>query len=62
MAIPLNDNLERQTWLEVNPSLSLFGANNDPALGTNADKIEQNALFSVESHLSHNFTKKFWVF
>jgi hypothetical protein len=62
MAIPLNDNLERQTWLEVNPSLSLFGANNDPALGTNADKIDQNALFSVESHLSHNFTKKFWVF
>jgi hypothetical protein len=62
MAIPLNQNLEKPTWLEINPSVFLFGANNEPPRGTFADKIEQAPLFSIESHLSHNISKKFWVF
>jgi hypothetical protein len=62
MAIPLNNNLKRATWLEISPSVMLFGDNNNPPKGTRADKIEQSALLSLESHLSHNFTQNFWAF
>jgi Putative MetA-pathway of phenol degradation len=62
MAIPLNHNMKRATWLEISPSIMMFGDNNEPALGTRADKIEQAPLFSLENHLSHNFTPKFWAF
>lgn len=62
MAIPLNQNLQKATWLEISPSIMLFGDNNEPARGTRADKIEQAPLFSLETHLSHNFNPKFWVF
>jgi hypothetical protein len=62
MAIPLNKDLRRQTWLEINPSVMMFGDNNAPPRGTRADKIEQSAIFSLESHLSHNFNPKFWAF
>jgi hypothetical protein len=62
MAIPLNKDLAKATWLEINPSVFLFGANNEPPRGTFADKIEQAPLYSLETHLSHNFTPKFWVF
>jgi hypothetical protein len=62
MAIPLNHDLKKATWLEISPSVMLFGDNNEPSLGTNASKIEQSAIFSLENHISHNFNPKFWVF
>jgi hypothetical protein len=62
MAIPLNDDMKHATWVEISPAIMLFGANNEPPRGTFAKKIEQAALFSVESHISHNFSPKFWVF
>lgn len=62
VAIPLNKNMAKATWLEISPSLFLFGANNEPPRGTFAKKIEQDMLFSLESHISHNFNPKFWVF
>jgi hypothetical protein len=62
MAIPLNQNMQRATWLEIFPSLMFFGANNQPAKGTRADKITQSAIFSLENHVSHNITPKFWAF
>jgi hypothetical protein len=62
MAIPLNHNLKRATWLEISPSLMMFGDNKEPARGTFAKKIEQAPVFSLESHLSHNFNPKFWAF
>jgi hypothetical protein len=61
MAIPLNKNRARATWLEVAPSLQIFGDNNDPARTSSADKVEQAPLFIVENHLSHNFTPKLWA-
>lgn len=62
MAIPLNQNMQRATWLEVSPSVMIFGSNKQPARGTGADKITQSAIFSLENHLSHNITPKFWAF
>jgi hypothetical protein len=62
MSIPLNKNIEKPTWLEISPAIMIFGANNEPPRGTFAKKIEQAPVLSLESHLSHNFTKKFWVF
>jgi hypothetical protein len=62
MSVPLNKNLEKATWLEVAPSIMLFGANNEPARGTFAKKIEQAPIFSLETHISHNFNPKLWVF
>lgn len=62
MAVPLNHDSKKATWLEISPSLMLFGDNNDPARGTFADKIEQAPIFSLENHLSHNFNPKFWAF
>lgn len=62
MAIPLNKNMAKATWLEISPSVFFFGANNEPPRGTLAKKIEQDMLFSLESHISHNFNPKFWVF
>ncbi|MGB4771038.1 MAG: transporter [Chitinophagaceae bacterium] len=62
MAIPLNKNMAKATWLEISPSVFLFGANNEPPRGTLAKKIEQDMLFSLETHISHNFNPKFWVF
>jgi hypothetical protein len=62
MAIPLNQNMKRATWLEISPAVMLFGNNNQPPLGTRADKIEQAPLLSLETHLSHNFNPKFWAF
>jgi hypothetical protein len=54
--------MAKATWLEISPSLFHFGANNEPPRGTFAKKIEQDMLFSLESHISHNFNPKFWVF
>lgn len=62
MAIPLNHDSKKATWLEISPSVMMFGDNNDPARGTFADKIEQSPIFSLENHISHNFNPKFWAF
>jgi hypothetical protein len=62
MAIPLNQDLKRPTWVEISPAIMFFGANNEPPRGTLAKKIEQAALFSFETHVSHNFSQKFWIF
>lgn len=62
MAVPLNKNTKRATWLEISPSLMLFGNNNEPPRGTFADIIEQAPIFSLENHVSHNFNPKFWAF
>lgn len=60
MAIPLNGNPKRATWLEIYPSVQFFTDNNDPARPT-ADKTEQAPLFLLENHFTHNLTPKFWV-
>jgi hypothetical protein len=63
MALPLNDNRAKATWLEISPSMMFFGANNDPArAGTilGVEKITQKPLFLLENHLTHNFNPKFW--
>ncbi len=66
MAIPLNKNRAKATWLEIAPSISFFGVNDAPARNPIpgapiVKKITQAPLFIVENHLSHNFTPKFWV-
>ncbi len=60
MAIPLNKNRARATWLEVSPAIEFFTANNNPSKGNTAKKITQAPLLIIENHLSHNFNKKFW--
>ncbi len=47
----------KSSFLEVIPSISVFTDNDDPY---GADLREQDPLFTLESHLSHNFTAKFW--
>lgn len=46
-----------RTWLELNPSVTLFGDNDEPF---RADRRSQDPLLAVETHLSHNFTARFW--
>ena len=46
------------TWLEVHPNVYFYGDNDEPFQAT---KRTQDALYVVESHLTHNFTPKFWV-
>jgi hypothetical protein len=60
MAIPLNQNRGRATWIELSPSVELFTENTNPSRGTGAKTISQKPLYILESHLSHNFNKKFW--
>lgn len=60
MAIPLNKNREKATWLEVSPTVEFFTANNDPSRGNLAKKITQAPLYIIENHLTHNFNKKIW--
>lgn len=61
MAVPLNKNPKRATWLETYPSVRLYTANNEPTLVTMAGKSQQLPLFLLENHLTHNFTDKFWA-
>lgn len=62
LLIPLFKSLEqKQTWIEFVPKLQFFTDNNDPARSSTASKIEQDPFFMIESHLSHNFTKKLWA-
>ena len=62
MAIPFHKEASQNaTWLEIFPSIQLYTDNNDPARGSFTDKVEQDPMFILESHLTHNFTKKLWV-
>jgi hypothetical protein len=62
MAIPLHKTYDQNnTWVEVFPTIKFFTDNNDPARSSRAQRIEQEPLFSLETHLTHNFTKKFWA-
>lgn len=45
------------TTIEVMPTVTFFGKNDDPF---GADKSKQKPLFIVESHLTRGFTRKFW--
>jgi hypothetical protein len=62
LLVPLFKSLEqKQTWIEFVPKLQFFTDNNDPSRSSTASKIEQESFFMIESHLSHNFTKKLWA-
>jgi hypothetical protein len=51
-------NPARPVWLEVTPSVVFYTDNTDPT--GDATLRSQAPLWLVESHLSHNLTKKFW--
>ena len=62
MAIPFHKDLKQNaTWLEIMPTVQFFTDNDDAARSSFADKIEQDPLFILETHLTHNFNKKLWV-
>lgn len=66
LGLPMNiylnkKNPKRATWLEVYPAIHLYTANNNPTAITMSSKTEQLPLFSLENHLSHNFTGKLWA-
>ncbi len=66
LGLPMNiylskKNPKRTTWLEVYPAIHLYTANTNPTTITRADKTQQLPLFTLENHLSHNFTDKFWA-
>lgn len=57
----LSKDPKRPTWLEIYPSIHMYTPNNDPLFISMANKTQQHALYSVENHLSHNFTDNFWA-
>ena len=59
MVMPWGSNTAHATFLEVFPSVSFFQDNDEPTGG--ATLKEQDPLFQLESHLSHNFHPKFWM-
>jgi len=61
MAIPLFKGAQNSTWMELFPSVQFFTDNDDPSRGSFADKVEQDPLYILESHLTHNFTNKLWA-
>ena len=61
MNLQLGNNPKRPTWLEIYPAIHMYTPNNQPTLVTMANKSQQLALYSLENHLSHNFTDKFWA-
>jgi hypothetical protein len=61
MAIPLNKNRSRATWLEVAPAIQFFTDNKEPARSSSANIVEQKPMLVIENHLSHNFTPKLWA-
>ena len=46
------------TTLEILPTATFYGVNSDPY---GARKSSKAALYSVESHLTHNFGRRVWV-
>ncbi len=66
LGLPMNiylskKNPKRATWLEIYPAVHIYTANTNPTDITKADKTDQLPLFTLENHLSHNFTNKFWA-
>ncbi len=57
MIVPFASPASR-TALEIVPSVVFYGDNTDPF---RADLREQDPLYVVESHLTRNFTPKFWA-
>ncbi|MCD0471887.1 transporter [Flavobacterium sp. JAS] len=57
----LSKDPKRPTWLEIYPSIHMYTPNNDPLVISMANKTQQHALYSLENHLSHNITDKFWA-
>ncbi len=47
------------TYLEIFPSATFYTDNTDPTLG--AERRKQDPLYDIQTHLSHNFTPKFWA-
>ena len=60
MSLPIANNREKPTWLEMFPSVQLFTPNNAPSRGSSASQTKQKPLFVMENHLTHNFTGKLW--
>jgi hypothetical protein len=56
MVLPIG-NPAKQTFWEINPSVNFFADNTDPY---RADRREQDPIGVLETHLSRNFTRKFW--
>ncbi len=61
IAIPLNKNKKRGSWLEIFPNVRFFTPNNNPLRTSGKRQIQQKPLFTIENHLSHNFSRKFWM-
>jgi hypothetical protein len=61
MNFHFGENPKRATILEVYPAVRLYTSNNNPTLITLADKTQQEPLYTIENHLTHNFTDKFWA-
>jgi hypothetical protein len=59
MVMPFGSNTARATYLEVFPSVSFYQDNDEPT--GRATVKEQDPLFQLETHLSHNFNQKFWM-
>ena len=57
MTIPLGKK-PGVNWLEIHPNVYFYGDNDEPF---RADTRSQAALYVLESHLTHNFTPKFWA-
>jgi hypothetical protein len=46
------------TWLEIHPNVYIYGDNDEPF---RAMTRSQDPMYVLESHLTHNFTPKFWA-
>ena len=57
MVLPFGNNPAKLFFLEMTPSIMIYTDNNKPYGGSIR---KQTPLFIFESHLSHNFTNKFW--
>lgn len=57
MTMPLGKT-SGSTWLEIHPNVYIYGDNDEPF---RAMSRSQDPLYVLESHLTHNFTTKFWT-
>ncbi len=60
MTLPIGKKLERPIWLEIFPSIQIYGKNTNPTVITFADESLQKPTFTLANQLTHNFTKNFW--
>lgn len=56
--IPLKT-ARRTTFIEITPSVNVFGDNDAPFGDT--QRLEQEPLYSLEGYVVHNFTPRLWV-